>query len=317
MVFCSCAEKRGLEAWFTEHRIYDVLMSRPIGKVIHAVSTADCLALCLEKYTKYNIHNLLVAEADTGSFLGWLRISDVFKVICTFSEGSYVEFDLDKTLGECIQREPSIIKKSQMIPSDTTLLDLLSLWHRQVDWVPPLLVTNVPSGTGNVKEIIGVVTPADFLHYIYVYGYHLEELIGEPAAKLSWSDQYMLLSYRDPADVCLEHLVHRPLQSDVIGILDHRGLLCLNLTFNSFLPLRRDLDLPIRDFAELSHSHSHSGSFETVTCSSGLTFGQVLHKVLMNRAHFVWRLDVGGKPMGIVHLGHLIAFVKYASGLSF
>ncbi|PJF18035.1 hypothetical protein PSACC_02177 [Paramicrosporidium saccamoebae] len=265
-----------LRRWLEEHRAEDVWRARRDAEVVFSVTEDVRVGACMEAYNRYGIRNLLVQQQDR---ISWLRLEDVLRwyfhnsidAVC-----SLVEMKTSKTCG----LEDSISR-------------LLELWDD--DWLDPIILMD--------DLVAGVITAADVLHYLYIYGYHLDCVMDLSATKLDWQSDPPLLPHNCRASECLQTLL-APTSSGVVGLVDRRGLLVGNVTLADFHSVQDELALPITVYLEDGTPPS------LLTCSESLTCGDVLKKILQHQAHHVWRLDSYARPVGILHLHHIISFLK-------
>ena len=177
--------------------------------------------------------------------------------------------------------------------------DLIWRWD-ELDWLVPIVLID------SDDDVSGIITVADLLHYLYIYGYHLGWLVKQPASRLDWTSTLPLLYGGETAESGLVMLLDES-SSGVVGLTDRRGTLVGNMTLQCFTKPSEDLDLPLRDYL---HNLDDSADYSLVTCGELLTYGDVLKKILQHQAHHVWRLDEYGRPVGIIHLRQLLSFIK-------
>lgn len=274
----------GLRKWLGEHTAEDVERAR-VGEraVVFAVTKNVTVGRCLEAFAKYRIQNLMIY--DEGE-ISWLRLRDV------------IEWHTQDPRRENRSCWEVARRGGKECGLEDTILTLLSLWDDD-DWLDPIILKN------HLVNVAGVITSADVLHYLYVYGYHLKSIIELPAMELDWEPNPPLLSNNTKAIDCLRALLE-PSSPGVVGLVDRRGLLVGSVTLENFIYPQDVLELPINLYLEDDGSSPPS----LLTYSEKLTCGDVLRKILQHQTHYVWRLDSFARPVGVLNLRNLITFLK-------
>jgi hypothetical protein len=284
-----------LREWLQDHTAEDLLKARRVVNAVYAVRPGQNLQMYMTTFSTHRVQNLMI-RSDDGK-ISWLRLEDVLRLYYSNRDnfGTGYGYDDDGDL-----KRDSLMSVPAVLMSLTDCVrDLIWRWN-ELDWLPPIVLLD----DGN--EVSGVVTVADLLHYLYIYGYHLSWLVKQPASRLDWTSTLPLLYEGETAESGLGMLLDES-SSGVVGLTDRRGTLVGNMTFQCFAKPSEDLDLSLREYL---YNLGDSADYSLVTCGELLTYGDVLKKILQHQAHHVWRLDEYGQPIGIVHLRQLLSFIK-------
>ena len=283
-----------LRAWLREHTAEDVIRSSKMPAVYNIVQPDFTVETCIGSAITPRQQSLLIR--DPNGIINWLRLEDVIRLALE-GELSAPCLTIPKT--HCIT-----------LPANVSIWDMLVAWDRGIDWHRPLVITDAQEGIPNA--ILGIVAPGDILHYIYIYGWQLVNLLSQGVHLLDWDGKSLPLLYRgDPAYKALEMLLD-PKSPGIIGLVERRGNLVGDINLPSLVPVQEDnLDLSIRDYLDMAHY-----KYGMVTCSEKLTFGELLSKVVMHDTNHVWKLNTSGQPIGLIHLSHMLKFVKKQTGIS-
>lgn len=278
-----------LRAWLREHTAEDVLKSSKMPAVYNIVQPDSSLETCLASFVANHQQSLLIRDAR--GIISWLHIEDIIRIALDRDPEAACT-DIPTT--HCI-----------MLPGTVSIWNMLVAWDSGVDWHRPLVITS-PGHERSPDAIIGIVSPLDVLHYIYIYGWQLSTLLGNSVHLLDWDGKALPLLYRgESAYKALDRLLDSS-SPGILGLVERRGNLIGDISLQNMLPLQEEyLDLSIRDYLEALHY-----KYRMVTCSERLTFGDLLAKVLMNETNYVWKLDASGHPIGLIHLSHMLRFVK-------
>lgn len=294
-----------LRRWLHDHSVEDILRSRR-QRALYVTNLHFTLRQCLVAFQAHHVHNLLIRLAD-GQWR-WQGLRPVLSHLEAVEERCEVIFNEVASLPIC-----------HRVATNVSIWDLLIRWSLLEDSErqSPLLIESF-------NFIEGVLTVADVLHYIYIYGPHLSALMDRPTHILPFdSPCSQLIPDTKSAEEGLANLLtisssHGSGKNNssnvptVLGVIDRKGVLIAQLTLMDFLPaiMEDNLYLRLRDLIALT-----STGCPPVICCEKYSFGSLLRKVHLNSAHHVWRVDVAAHPVGVVQIDNLLEFVeKVATG---
>lgn len=291
-----------LRRWLHDHSVEDILRSRR-QRALYAVNPRFTLRQCLVAFQAHRVHNLLIRLAD-GQWR-WQGLRPLLAHLEAVEERCALIFTSSS--------EPAL-PICHCVSPDTSIWDLLIRWSHLggSDRQFPLLIERASDA------IEGVLTVADVLHYISIYGPHLSALMDRPTHSLPFdSPCSQLIPDTKSAEEGLALLLTTTSSKNggsptVLGVIDRKGVLISQLTLMDFLPavMEDNLYLRLRDLVALT-----STGCPPVVCCEKYSFGSLLRKVHLNSAHHVWRVDMAAHPAGVVQVDDLLEFVeKVATG---
>lgn len=339
---------RSSHAWFSEHTAEDVVRAHRTGTAVYVVSKGIALSTCLEFLLTNETEHLLIRECP---HLWWLRAEDALRMAYLDEGNADVQADCDSddsngfttvtmsslTAQDCTLHPVPMVRPSQCIKSilqECRLSLPLAVVGEECAFVNEGRGIDGDGGAFTDHDhVMGIVTAEDLLHYLYLYGYHLNYLMSRPARDIACLEPVETVPYSSPAEYCLGRViegvenelsmneagaVHR-----VIGVVDSKGMLMTSLSLNSFLrytiksPLSSSstnnnnnttfasLDLPIITFLR-----TQSNAWPPVRFNERHTFGETLKRILESPDHVLWRMDEHGRPRGLVTLHHFLDYIR-------
>lgn len=289
-----------LRAWVLGHSAEDIHRAHHQDKTIYTIDMNATIGTCLAIFRQHRIHHLLVKDEGLKvDNYRWLNLATLLRSLA---------FDLcsmDHNIPS------SILFPLTFIHPQQTIYDLSSYWNIEAigDWSLSSS-SMVPLALKMDNELIGILTMRDVLHYVYLYGYHLNYLMERPIDQIILSPLPSLFPKESTAEYCRKAL----LSEDIIGIIDSKGRLLASVTITAFAnEEEEDLDLPILEY--LVHvsglTRYEWQPVQFVNVQGRLTFGDLLKRLLQSPAHhYLWKLGDTGSPIGIIGIWQLLRFIR-------
>lgn len=266
-----------LRGWLLEHTVEDVLRACTSHNALYFCSWGVSIQKILDLFALYKVQSLLVRVEEE---FFWVRKLDVFR--CLLDDPHSALDDIPR------------IKPIRRGLADS-ILSLFPEWRK--GWLAPIILFD-----GQVMA--GIITAADVLRYIHLYGYHLWQLEEEECSSLGLNKIPIMVPKTSSAEHCLRLL----LDSDsvgVVGVTNSRGVLEFDVTLSAFTTVEH-LSLPICSYLE--------GEQELGILKCGLTVGvgDLLQRITTNEMsrHHVWLIDHTGLPVGLIGLDDLLNYIE-------
>lgn len=320
---------------------YSVPSSSALIDVMWLLGTLDISAI-----TIYETDSAETAE-DTGQGCHWcshpkrlytkiLTAADLLKHLfdALGSLSKNFEHDIKNIETECLQRPISDILHSKALASRTqpifvsmsdNLVRLLDIW---VDSKEPGFSSQRVL-IGNEHNVVGIVTMADLLHYVFVNAHQLPQVMQVHALPALYPgtktpspiQEENLVEEDEKAWIALRKLVHTSC-SGVLGIIDSlNGTLIGSMGPMDFLPSKEknevyqmvgSLNLSVANFTR-HVCKNPTRMIDAVTFREQMTLEELIERLLKLRVHLLWRLGLTGHVIGMVTVYDILNYLKQSS----
>jgi CBS domain-containing protein len=234
---------------------------------------------------------------------------------------------LDLPIAAILESLDLIERKSPLfIKKEEKLCELLEIWIEAPE--PDFSSHRVL--VGNEENVEGVVTMADFLHYVYVSAHQLQEVLQVHALAALYpgtktpspiQSQSLIVDTEKTFEV-LKRLVHSSC-SGVVGIVDGiNGTLLGSISVMEFLPVKSkseifiiidSLEKPIFSFTKNVCNNPAARLVDVITFREQMNMEDLIQRLLKLRVHLLWRLGFTGHVIGMVTVHDILKYLRSCS----
>jgi CBS domain-containing protein len=283
------------------------------------ISENDTILRAWNIFAEFDITGVPVVSDDKQVIFGILSLANLFEFIVGTDE-KCSESLLATKISE-ISGKVRIRRAAQLREQTNLLHLLLDMWDgkcrldsSEFDWKHLL----IRCADGRIE----VITPVDFLRYIFIYASSKSRFLHEPSSSQIENgltiDENSMAATEESATIAIKRL----LKQHVLAVVDKdTGALQAGLTVVDFLPSSRDISLllsllqdqniTLLKFLQEVKNPRYLLDLEPILIHEHYSAGDLIEKLVRLKIHQLWRVsnDRFHRPIGTVGATEVIAFL--------